>query len=156
VKSGVGENGNFMISPSGAAAVLGMLLAGTEGNTTTQLKRALFISTLKNPSCAIGHLTKSDKVLQHHDIFIYNSLFINFFFFYLQTNTLKSISKIFVAPQFSMKSEFLSVLESNFGTNTAEKMDFKSNKSRAKINHRVATLTNNRIKDLIPLGQYIT
>lgn len=76
VKSGVGENGNFMISPSGAAAVLGMLLAGTEGNTTTQLKRALFISTLKNPSCAIGQLTKSDKVLQHHDIFLDNSLYI--------------------------------------------------------------------------------
>lgn len=74
---------------------------------------------------------------------------------YLQddkTSLLKTTNQIYVAHKYQLTEQFQKSMENHFGA-PAENVDFESDEVRLNINKKIADYTNQKIKDLIPLGE---
>ncbi len=131
------ESANFAFAPISISSALSMTLDGARGATATQMNTVLHLTTGRSDAVAsAGHLLKSieaSAVAANVD--------------------LKITNRLFGARDFRFEPEFLHRSAGVFGA-PLESLDFAraSEKSRLHINHWVETQTENRIKDLLPMG----
>ncbi len=131
------ESANFAFAPISISSALSMTLEGARGVTATQMNTVLHLPTGRSDAVAsAGHLLKSieaSAVAANVD--------------------LKIANRLFGARGFHFEPEFLHRSARVFGA-PLESLDFAraSEKSRLHINQWVETQTENRIKDLLPMG----
>jgi serine protease inhibitor len=132
---GLGQK-NVILSPT-ASFAFGMLEAGANGNSATQLQQLLFPSTTKAKANA-GYSTLLAGL---------NSKTAG------ATYELYTANRIFLDRQFTPLKSYLAVTKKCFKSST-EDVDFvtKPNPSRIHINKWVSNTTKDKINDLLPSG----
>ncbi|XP_063991147.1 uncharacterized protein LOC135169781 [Diachasmimorpha longicaudata] len=122
-------NGNLIMSPIGISMVTSMALFGADGNTKTQIKKAL---NLPEDDSVVKAGIKS--MMDQHET--------------VKSVQLKMANRIFTTTGFEIKPEFKEVTEKTFNS-VVQNLDFKKPEAVETINAWAAEKTNNKIQNLI-------
>jgi len=128
------QQGNVFYSPYSISAALAMTYEGARGDTASEMK-------------SVFHFPES-KILRPNFAAIYNSVNKKGKDYKLNTG-----NALWVQQNYSFLEEYLSTVESYYGGKAAN-VDFarETEKSRQTINSFIEEQTNDKIKELIPLG----
>ncbi len=129
-----GEPGNLVFSPASIAFALGMVHGGAAGDTARELERVLGIAADPGSAQAgFAALMKSGRAAKGIKLRIAN--------------------RLWAQKGFAFAAPFVALTRDGYGAPLAL-ADFVKNaeKTRVAINHWVESVTNQRIKDLLPAG----
>jgi serpin B len=130
------ENGNFLVSPYSAEAVLALAQSGAKDETAQEIKTALHLPSQEKIEAAIKSL---QPTLRQNDRYL-----------------LQTANKIYVKNNFTVNEDFKKLASDVFDANL-ENIDFEKKAEAANtMNQWVEEHTNNKIKNLIDQDQLNT
>ncbi|MFS8066437.1 MAG: serpin family protein [Byssovorax sp.] len=127
------QKGNLALSPFSLATALTMTWAGARGETAEQMKKVLHQSgTIEQALDLNGKLL---AIYQNPELSV----------------TLRIANRLFVEKAYTVKPSYPAILGTTFGA-PLEQVDFRRNSdgSRQHINAWISSVTQDRIKDLLP------
>jgi len=129
-------NENIIISPFSVSSALAMTYAGAKNNTQSQMSYVL-------------HFNHNQEVL-HAD---FSQLLSNIKALNSDENEVNIANSLWVQNKLKLKESYLKTVKTNYASDV-QSVDFilESEKTRGTINKWVESKTNQKIKDLIPVG----
>ena len=129
-------NENIIISPFSVSSALAMTYAGAKNNTQSQMSYVL-------------HFNHNQEVL-HTD---FSQLLSNIKALNSDGNEVNIANSLWVQNKFKLQESYLKTIKTNYASDV-QSVDFvlESEKTRGTINKWVESKTNQKIKDLIPVG----